>query len=295
MLQRLQRTRLGPRLCERDVQRPLLPANILVCLAEEVRLSPLLLEKLHGYLAPPARLMGAVYGADQGERLLLNERLEVDVVDGRQGEVEQVAGQRRDGGEVAVEEDGVQDRCAGSVGSGGARWGGSGWAGRTFDDILDAGRVGEDVEIVLWPPSGFHAGICSLGSATVSRRPRGAPRGVFGRPDRSKARRAGGAGERSRGQSRAAAGGLRGRRAGGCGRRIFGIAGAEVWSCGCGAVADEGPTQAEKLTRNGRHAGEIIKEQSALGCSRRRLSVPPPSSFHGALQLSLQCLSSCLT
>lgn len=55
--------------------------------------------------------MGAVYGAHQGKRLLLDERLEVDIVDGGKGEVEEVACQGRDGGEVPVKEDCVQDGC----------------------------------------------------------------------------------------------------------------------------------------------------------------------------------------
>jgi hypothetical protein len=38
---------------------------------------------------------------------LLNERLQVYIVDGGKRQVEQVAGEGRDGGEVSVEENGV--------------------------------------------------------------------------------------------------------------------------------------------------------------------------------------------
>lgn len=102
-----QHTGLGPGLCKRNVQRPLLPAYILFCPAKEVGLLPLLLEELHHKLPSPSLLVCAFYSADQRNGLLLDERLEVDIVNGGEGEVEQVAGQRRYGGEVAVEEDGV--------------------------------------------------------------------------------------------------------------------------------------------------------------------------------------------
>lgn len=36
------------------------------------------------------------------------------------------------------------------------------WKSRlTLDDILHARRVGKDLEVVLWPPPRFHAGINS--------------------------------------------------------------------------------------------------------------------------------------
>ena len=57
--------------------------------------------------------MCAVNGTLQSIRLLLDERLEVDIVNGGEGEVEQVAGEGRDGGEVAMEEDSMQNRCGG--------------------------------------------------------------------------------------------------------------------------------------------------------------------------------------
>lgn len=106
-------TGFGAWLCERHVQRPLLPTDILVRLAEEICLPALLLKELHGNLAAPPGLVGAVYGPAQRMGLLLDEGFEVDIVNGRQGEVEQVAGEGRDGGEVAVEEDGVEDCWAG--------------------------------------------------------------------------------------------------------------------------------------------------------------------------------------
>jgi hypothetical protein len=57
--------------------------------------------------------MRALDGADEGGGALVDQRLEVDIVDGGEREVEQVARERRDGGEVAVEEDGVEDGCGG--------------------------------------------------------------------------------------------------------------------------------------------------------------------------------------
>jgi hypothetical protein len=99
-----QRTSLGSRLRKRHVQRPLLPAHVLLGAAEEVRLLALLLEELHDELAAPALLVCAVYCADECDGALLDERLEVDIVDGGEGEVEQVAREGRYRGEVAVEE-----------------------------------------------------------------------------------------------------------------------------------------------------------------------------------------------
>ena len=57
-------TSLGPWLGERNIQRPLLPAYILVGLSEEVCLSPLLLKELHHNLPPSSRLVRAIYRAD---------------------------------------------------------------------------------------------------------------------------------------------------------------------------------------------------------------------------------------
>jgi hypothetical protein len=51
---------------------------------------------------------------------------------------------------------------------------------RTFDDILHARQVREDVQVVLWPSSWFHANICDLAMGPVAvKGPRCAPRGVF--------------------------------------------------------------------------------------------------------------------
>jgi hypothetical protein len=51
---------------------------------------------------------------------------------------------------------------------------------RTFDDILHARQVREDVQVVLWPSSWFHANICDFAMGPVAvKGPRCAPRGVF--------------------------------------------------------------------------------------------------------------------
>jgi hypothetical protein len=107
-----QRTSLGARLSERDVQRPLLPAHVLVGTPKEVGLFPLLLKELDDELAPAPLLVRAVYSPNQRDGPLLNQRLEVDVVNGGKGEIEQVAGEGRYRGEVPVEEYGVQDGCS---------------------------------------------------------------------------------------------------------------------------------------------------------------------------------------
>jgi hypothetical protein len=57
---------------------------------------------------------GHLYSAHQRRRALVNERFEVDVVDGGQGLVEEVAGDWHDGDEVSMEEDGVENGCAGN-------------------------------------------------------------------------------------------------------------------------------------------------------------------------------------
>lgn len=107
----LLRTSLGPGLGESHVKRPLLPANVFVCLSEKVRLSPLLLEELDDNLTSSAWLVGAVYGAHKRKRLLLNKGFKVDIIDGGQRQVEQVACQGRYRGKVPVKEDGMQDCC----------------------------------------------------------------------------------------------------------------------------------------------------------------------------------------
>lgn len=102
-----ERTGFRSGLGKRDIERPLLPADILVCLAKEVRLSPSLLEELHYKLPSSPLLMCTVYRSHQRYRPLVDQRFQVYIIDGRQGEVEQVASKRRYGGEVAVEEDSV--------------------------------------------------------------------------------------------------------------------------------------------------------------------------------------------
>jgi hypothetical protein len=52
-----QHTSLGSRLRKRNVQRPLLPAHILLSAPKKVRLLALLLEELHDELAAPALLV----------------------------------------------------------------------------------------------------------------------------------------------------------------------------------------------------------------------------------------------
>jgi hypothetical protein len=89
----------------------LLPANVFLCTPKKVGLLPLLLEELHDELASASLLVSAIDGTYQGYSALLDQRLKVDVVNGGEGEVEQVAGQRRYRGEVSVEEYDVQDRC----------------------------------------------------------------------------------------------------------------------------------------------------------------------------------------
>lgn len=70
--------------------------------------------------------------------------------------------------------------------SGQDRSGQSGWRGlRTFDDVLDAGQIGEDVQMVLWPAAGVHGRICPQVGC-----------GVCGESPASPARRAWGGGAR---------------------------------------------------------------------------------------------------
>ena len=53
--------------------------------------------------------------ADESGGALVDEGLEVDVVDGRERGVEEVAGERPDGDEVSVEEDSVKYCFGGSL------------------------------------------------------------------------------------------------------------------------------------------------------------------------------------
>ena len=74
--------------------------------------------------------MGALNGSHQGNGPLVNQRLQVDIVDSRQCEVEQIAREGRYRGEVAVEEDGVQDCCGRSAAGSDAGFTGRVCAGR---------------------------------------------------------------------------------------------------------------------------------------------------------------------
>jgi hypothetical protein len=102
-------TSLGAWGSKRHVEGPLLPAHVFVGFSEKVRLPAALLKELYDELTTPPLLVSALDGAHQGNGPLVDQGLEVDVVDGRQGEVEQIPGEGGDGGEVSVEEDGVQD------------------------------------------------------------------------------------------------------------------------------------------------------------------------------------------
>lgn len=114
--------RLRPRRSNSNIQRPNLPANLLLPLPRHPRQSPkphsgppsLLLIELDGYptahAATPA--IENVIAARSGGKVLADERgdtgvdegFEIDVVDGGEGEVEDVEGGGTDGGEVSVEE-----------------------------------------------------------------------------------------------------------------------------------------------------------------------------------------------
>jgi hypothetical protein len=103
-----QHTSLGSWLRKRDVQRPLFPAHVLLGTPKEVSLLPLLLEELYYELTSASLLVGPFYGPDQRYGSLLDERLEVDIVNGGEGQIEQVASERRYRGEVSVEEYGME-------------------------------------------------------------------------------------------------------------------------------------------------------------------------------------------
>lgn len=69
-----ERTGLGSGLGKRNIQSPLLPAHVLVCLCKKVCLSPSLLEELHNELASPSGQVRAVYGTYQCYRALIDQR-----------------------------------------------------------------------------------------------------------------------------------------------------------------------------------------------------------------------------
>lgn len=125
---------------ECHIQSPLLPTHILVGFTKEIRLAPPLLEELHNELAPPALVVCSFYGAHKGYGALVNQSLEVDIVNSGEGKVEEVAGEWQNGGEVSVEEDGVENG---------------------FDDVFDTSQIGEDVDVVLGSSSWLHARIWS--------------------------------------------------------------------------------------------------------------------------------------
>lgn len=73
-----------------------------------------LLKELHGDLAPNrvgVQVRRGIDLADERDGALVNQRLEFHLVHDGKCHVEQIAGFGTDGGEVAVEEDGVQNAC----------------------------------------------------------------------------------------------------------------------------------------------------------------------------------------
>lgn len=119
-LRQEQPTRFRPRSRQRHVQRPLLPADLLLGFGGEPGLAPALLEELNRHLPADGGVVGGVQRGRAGvvgvvdlalERggALVDERLELDVGHEGQGEVQEVPVARADGGEESVEEDGVED------------------------------------------------------------------------------------------------------------------------------------------------------------------------------------------
>lgn len=114
-------TRLSPRRrghCKIDD--PSLPNHLVlvgVVAKHPRRSTPLLLGKVHSYLAAAALLLGIVEVqlAEQVIDALVDGGVEVVVDDAGEGHVENVEGGGRDVGEHAVEEDQVQDTWALSV------------------------------------------------------------------------------------------------------------------------------------------------------------------------------------
>jgi hypothetical protein len=113
-------TRFGPRLRHRHLERPHLPAHlVLAAHGVPVLLAPLLLEELHRHLAAAAAAAGpgvlvrpvALRLELAGERVgaLVDERLDLGLGHVGELEAEHVARLRGDGGEEAEEEDGVED------------------------------------------------------------------------------------------------------------------------------------------------------------------------------------------
>lgn len=120
-------TRFGPRLRHRHLKRPHLPAHlVLAAHGVPVLLAPLLLEELHRHLAAAAaaarpRVLVRPVAlrlelARERVGALVDERLDLGLGHVGQLEAEHVARLRRDGGEEAQEEDGVQDAWSGASG-----------------------------------------------------------------------------------------------------------------------------------------------------------------------------------
>lgn len=109
-----ERTTLRSRLGDRDLDRPALPADLLVA-PRQPGLAAALLKELHHELPSPATGPGAPRRALRVELALqlrgplLDHGLEFIVVDVGEGEVEDFAGAGDEGGEEAVEEYGVED------------------------------------------------------------------------------------------------------------------------------------------------------------------------------------------
>ena len=101
-----------------DIERPGLPTDFFICTSSaaaegEIRSSPtrsLLLEELDLELSATTWLSWMrFYGSDKGEGALIDKGFEIDIVDSWESEVEKVATQRENGGEVAVEENGMEN------------------------------------------------------------------------------------------------------------------------------------------------------------------------------------------
>lgn len=114
-----QRTALGSGLGHRDLDGPPFPADLLVAAHGQPGLAALLLEELDRDLAAAAARgvvlvrLGGIELAGQGGGALVDHGLELDIVDEREGQVQDLAGLRLHRGEEAMEEDGMQDAWKG--------------------------------------------------------------------------------------------------------------------------------------------------------------------------------------
>jgi len=91
-------TTLSPRGSKRNIQRPLLPTNLLLALGKP-RLPPLLLKKLHGHRAPhpgiPRTHIGTrIQLSDQRRGPLINQGLQLNIFHERQRQVEDISRRR---------------------------------------------------------------------------------------------------------------------------------------------------------------------------------------------------------